>query len=88
MRYAIVLAAGALACWLLAVVGPAGAQETTTEPPAGPAAVQGQPAPAPAPLTVPPGILLAPQTSVPPGADPRGPVQSCPDQGQRLELIV
>jgi|SoiMethySBSTD1v2_1073268.scaffolds.fasta_scaffold04563_8 hypothetical protein len=86
MRYAIVLAAGALACWLLAVVGPAGAQETTTEPPAGPAAVQGQPAPAP--LTVPPGILLAPQTSVPPGADPRGPVQSCPDQGQRLELIV
>jgi hypothetical protein len=86
MRYAIarILAAGALMLCVATAAGPAGAQEATGEPPA---TAEGQQQ-IPAPVPLPPGILLAPQTTLPPGAQPRGPVQSCPDQGQRLELIV
>lgn len=79
------LTVGALALCLVAIGGSAGAQDGTGEPPTG-ATAQGQQPPAPGPL--PPGILLAPQTNAPPRAEPPGGLQSCPDQGQRLELIV
>jgi hypothetical protein len=80
------MAATALTVCVVTGADPAGAQDKAGEPPAGPTA-QGRQLPAPAPL--PPGPSAVPHGNAPPAAaEPPGTLQSCPDQGRRLELIV